>query len=191
MKSMIRLHIFLGLFVACTAAILSGCTDRAPLAEPATVGSGPYLLGTGDRLRIVVYDQPSLTNLYEIDQSGQVSLPLIGDVAASDSTADQLADRIERKLATAYLRDPNVTVEVATYRPFFVLGEVGNPGQYPYVPGITAETAVAVAGGFTDRANKRMVRVSRTIGGKLYESRIPVIEPIRPGDTIYVPESLF
>jgi len=84
-----------------------------------------------------------------------------------------------------------VTVEVAAYRPFFVLGEVGTPGQYPYVPGITAETAVAVAGGFTDRANKRVVRVSRTIGGKLYESRIPVIEPIRPGDTIYVPESLF
>ena len=100
-------------------------------------------------------------------------------------------DRIEAKLATAYLREPNVTVEVATYRPFFVLGEVGNPGQFPYVPGITAETAVAVAGGFTDRANKRMVRVSRTMNGKLYEARVSVIEPIRPGDTIYVPESLF
>jgi polysaccharide biosynthesis/export protein len=82
-------------------------------------------------------------------------------------------------------------VEVATYRPFFVLGEVGTPGQYPYVPGITAETAIAVAGGFTDRANRRVVRLSRTTNGKLYESRIPVIEPIRPGDTIYVFESLF
>jgi polysaccharide export outer membrane protein len=188
---MIRLHIFAGLMVACGASLLAGCTDRALLSEPATVGSGPYMLGAGDRLRIVVYDQPSLTNLYEVDQTGQVSLPLIGDVPASDSTADQLADRIESKLAAAYLREPNVTVEVATYRPFFVLGEVGNPGQFPYVPGITAETAVAVAGGFTDRANKRMVRVSRTIDGKLYEARIPVIEPIRPGDTIYVPESLF
>ena len=107
------------------------------------------------------------------------------------STADELAQRIEAKLATGYLREPNVTVEVATYRPFFVLGEVGTPGQFAYVPGLTAEMAIAVAGGFTDRANKRVVRVSRTVNGKLYEARIPVIEPIRPGDTIYVPESLF
>jgi polysaccharide biosynthesis/export protein len=191
MNLMIRLRILATLMLAGLAASLAGCTDRAPLVEPATVGSGPYLLGSGDRLRIVVYDQPSLTNIYEVDQEGQVSFPLIGDVAASDSTVDELANRIRGQLATHYLREPNVTVEVATYRPFFVLGEVGNPGQYPYVPGITAETAVAVAGGFTDRANKRVVRVSRTVKGKLYESRIRVIEPIRPGDTIYVPESLF
>ncbi len=188
---MIRLHIFASILVAGWVSILAGCTDRPPLSEPATVGSGPYVLGAGDRLRIVVYDQPSLTNLYEVDQSGQVSLPLIGDVAASGATSDELAQRVEAKLASAYLREPNVTVEVATYRPFFVLGEVGTPGQFAYVPGITAEMAVAVAGGFTDRANKRVVRLSRTVNGKLYESRISVVEPIRPGDTIYVPESLF
>jgi polysaccharide export outer membrane protein len=188
---MIRMRNLAALALAGLAALLAGCTDRAPLAEPATVGSGPYLLGAGDRLRIVVYDQPSLTNIYEVDQSGQVSFPLIGDVTAGDSTADALARRIESRLATSYLREPDVTVEVATYRPFFVLGEVGTPGQYPYVPGITAETAIAVAGGFTDRANKRIVRISRTINGKLYESRMSVIESIRPGDTVYVPESLF
>ena len=188
---MIRLQILASILVAGWASLLAGCTDRAPLTEPATVGSGPYVLGAGDRLRIVVYDQPSLTNLYEVDQSGQISMPLVGDVAASGSTADELAQRVEAQLAAGYLREPNVTVEVATYRPFFVLGEVGNPGQFTYVPGLTAEMAVAVAGGFTDRANKRVVRVSRTIDGKLYESRMPVVEPIRPGDTIYVPESLF
>ena len=188
---MIRLRFLALLLLAGLAASLAACSDRAPLVEPATVGSGPYLLGPGDRLRIVVYDQPSLTNIYEVDQTGDISFPLIGDVAVSDSTVDELAHRIEGRLATSYLRDPNVTVEVATYRPFFVLGEVNNPGQYPYVPGITAETAVAVAGGFTDRANKRVVRLSRTIKGKLYESRIQVIEPIRPGDTVYVRESLF
>jgi polysaccharide biosynthesis/export protein len=191
MKPMIRLHIFAGIVLAGWASVLAGCTDRALLSEPATVGSGPYVLGTGDRLRIVVYDQPSLTNLYEIDQSGKVSFPLVGDVAASGSTADDLANRIESKLAAAYLREPNVTVEVASYRPFFVLGEVGNPGQFPYVPGLTAEMAIAVAGGFTDRANKSVVRISRTVDGKLYETRMPVVEPIRPGDTVYVPESLF
>jgi polysaccharide export outer membrane protein len=118
-------------------------------------------------------------------------MPLIGDVPADGLTTDALADRIEAKLATAYLRDPDVAVEVATYRPFFVLGEVGNPGQFPYVPGITAESAIAVAGSFTDRANRRTVRVSRTVHGQLIETMIPVTEPIRPGDTIYVLESLF
>jgi polysaccharide biosynthesis/export protein len=185
---MIRLHISA---ILLGAALLAGCVDRPPLSEPASVGSGPYLLGSGDELRIVVYDQPSLTNLYEVDQSGQISMPLIGDVAAQDSTADELANRIEARLATAYLRDPNVTVEVANYRPFFVLGEVGDPGQFPYVPGITAETAIAVAGSFTDRANRRVVRVSRTVHGQLFEERMPVTERIRPGDTIYVFESLF
>ena len=170
---MIRLHISA---ILLGTALLAGCVDRPTLSEPTTVGSGPYLLGAGDDLRIVVYDQPSLTNLYEVDQSGQISMPLIGDVPASDSTADALADRIEAKLATAYLRDPNVTVEVATYRPFFVLGEVELPGQFPYVPGITAETAIAVAGGFTDRANRRVVRVSRTIMVSSSRTRMPVIE---------------
>jgi polysaccharide export outer membrane protein len=188
---MIRLRASAVLVAAGFVAVLTACTDRPPLAHPAQALAGPYRLDSGDRLRIVVYDQPSLTNLYEIDQSGQVAFPLIGDVQARDATADQLAQRIEAKLAAAYLREPDVTVEVATYRPFFVLGEVGNPGQYTYVPGITVETAIAVAGGFTERANKRIVRVSRTVGGKLYESHTPVIEPIRPGDTIYVLESLF
>jgi polysaccharide export outer membrane protein len=187
---MIRLHI-LSLMLLGLASLTAGCTDRPPLAEPASVGSGPYTLGTGDELRIVVYDQPSLTNLYEINASGRISMPLIGDVSAGGVTADDLASRIEAKLASGYLKEPNVTVEVATYRPFFVLGEVGNPGQYTYVPGLTAEMAIAVAGGFTDRANKRVVRVSRKINGKLYESRMPVVEPIRSGDTIYVQESLF
>jgi polysaccharide biosynthesis/export protein len=191
MNFMIRLRILTVLIFSLVGAVMAGCTDRAPLAEPAVVGSGPYHLGPGDRLRVVVYDQPSLTNIYEVDQSGQVSLPLIGDVAASDLTVDELAQSLETRFAHGFLRAPNVTVEVAAYRPFFVLGEVTNPGQYPYVPGITAETAVAVAGGFTDRANKRTVRLSRTVNGKLYESRIPVIEPIHPGDTVYVSESLF
>jgi polysaccharide biosynthesis/export protein len=191
MNSMICLRNLAALLLAGMAVLSTGCTDRATLVEPVTVGSGPYRLGSGDRLRIVVYDQPSLTNIYEVDQAGQISFPLIGDVAAADSTVDELANRVEAELGARYLRDPNVTVEVATYRPFFVLGEVGTPGQYPYVPGLTAETAVAVAGGFTDRANKRVVRVSRTMNGMLYESRVPVIEPIHPGDTIYVPESLF
>ena len=188
---MIRLRISALTIAAALAAGLGACTDRPPLAKPIPAFPGPYRLDAGDQLRIVVYDQPSLTNLYEIDQSGEVAFPLIGDVDARNATSDELANRIEARLATAYLREPDVTVEVAAYRPFFVLGEVGSPGQYAYVPGITAETAIAVAGGFSERANKRVVRVSRTVNGKLYESRITVTDLIRPGDTVYVPESLF
>jgi polysaccharide export outer membrane protein len=178
----------------CILALLSalgGCGDRPPLDEPVPNVEGPYLLDTKDQLRVVVYDQPNLTNLYEVDQSGQISFPLIGDVPARGRSTDQVGAAIKARLATSYLRDPNVTVEVAEYRPFFALGEVGNPGQYAYVPGMTAETAIAVAGGFTDRANMTTVRISRPLNGKLHEFRIPVTEPIRPGDTIYVPERLF
>jgi polysaccharide export outer membrane protein len=176
-----------------TAALigLAGCGDRPPLSDPVPNVEGPYRLDTGDELRVVVYDEPTLTNLYEVDQAGMVALPLIGDVPARGSTTEELAGRIAARLAANYLRNPDVTVEVATYRPFFVLGEVGSPGQYTYVPGMTAETAVAVAGGFTDRANGLVVRISRTVNGTLYEGEIAITEAIRPGDTIYVYESLF
>lgn len=173
------------------AAALGGCAERPPIQDPAPTIDGPYLLDTQDQLRVVVFEQASLTNIYKVSQSGTVSMPLIGDVPARGRTTDELASQIRSKLAASYLRDPDVSVEVATYRPFFVLGEVGNPGQYSYVPGLTAETAIAVAGGFSDRANTRVVRVSRTMDGVLHEGRIAVTQPIRPGDTIYVAERLF
>jgi polysaccharide export outer membrane protein len=180
-----------GLAALLIGVTLGGCGERPPLPGPVATLSGPYKLDTKDALRIVVYDQPSLTNIYEINQAGNIAMPLIGDVEARGSTTDEMRSKIAGRLAASYLRNPDVSVEVATYRPFFVLGEVNNPGQYPYVPAITAETAIAVAGGFTDRANMRTVRISRSTGGKLYESRIAVTEAIRPGDTIYVSERLF
>jgi polysaccharide export outer membrane protein len=179
--------------LACLVAAvgLSACGERPPLEEPVATIHGPYRLDTKDQLRVVVYEQPALTNLYEVDQAGNIAVPLIGNVAARGATTDEIEARIKGRLAASYLRDPDVTVEVATYRPFFVLGEVNNPGQYTYVPKMTAETAIAAAGGYTERANRRVVRISRTLGGKLHEGRIQVTEPIRPGDTIYVYESLF
>lgn len=170
---------------------LAACAERPPLSHPVPNIKGPYQLDTGDRVRVVVYDEPTLTNLYEVSQAGEIAMPLVGNIPARDASTEELEARISTRLAADYLRDPDVTVEVATYRPFFVLGEVGSPGQFDYVPGITAETAIAVAGGFTDRANERVVRISRRINGKLIEGRIAVTEPIRPGDTIYVSERLF
>jgi len=173
------------------SAALGGCIEREPLLHPSATIEGPYRLDSGDRLRVVVFEQPGLTNIYEVNQLGYVSVPLVGDVPARNATTGEIAARIEAKLAASYLRNPDVTVEIAQYRPFFALGEVGTPGQYPYVPGMTAENAVAAAGGYTDRANRRIVRVSRTLNGVLYEGRIAVTEPIRPGDTVYVSEALF
>ena len=183
--------VLLCLAAALSGAALGGCAERPPLADPAPTIDGPYRLDTQDQLRVVVFEQPSLTNVYQVSQAGYVSVPLIGDVPARGRTTEQVEGEIRSRLAASYLRDPDVSVEVATYRPFFALGEVGNPGQYSYVPGMTAETAIAVAGGFTDRANRRTVRVSRTMDGVLHEGRIAVTQPIRPGDTVYVSERLF
>jgi polysaccharide export outer membrane protein len=172
--------------------LIAGCTgERPPLQDPVPTISGPYRLDTGDEVRIVVYDQANLTNVYKVNQSGAISMPLVGNVVARGATTAQMEARIAAKLAASFLRDPDVSAEVVTYRPFFVLGEVEAPGQYPYVPGINAETAIAVAGGFTPRANMEVVRISRTIDGTLYEGRIFVTEAIRPGDTVFVSERLF
>lgn len=180
------------LFGLLVATALGACAaERPPLRNASATLEGPYRLDTSDQLRVIVFDQASLTNVYRIDQAGFITMPLIGEVPARDLTTDELEASIEAKLSASYLRRPDVSVEVAAYRPYFILGEVGAPGQYPYVPGMTAETAVAAAGGFTARANMRTVRISRNLDGKLYEGRIAVVEPIRPGDTIYVSERLF
>ena len=113
-----------------TGAALGGCAERPPIANPAPTIDGPYRVDTQDQLRVVVFEQPSLSNVYQVSQAGHVSVPLIGEVPVRGRTTDEIAAQIEAKLASSYLRDPDVSVEVATYRPFFVLGEVGNPGQY-------------------------------------------------------------
>lgn len=169
---------------------LAACARPTPglfAVDPAA----PYRLGSGDRLRIIVFGQDSLSNSYAVDGSGNISMPLIGTVRARGETTEALARLIEAKLRKGYLREPRVSVEVEAYRPFFILGEVTTPGQYPYVYGMTAETAVAVAGGFTPRAYKDTVGLTRVINGTPVTGTVPIMEPIRPGDTIVVHERYF
>ena len=118
------------------------------------VDDGPYTLDTGDKLRIVVFGQDALSNTYIVDAEGQVALPLIGAVTARGLTTRELAGSIKSRLAQGFIREPSVAVEIEIYRPFFVLGEVTYPGQYPYVPNMTVESAIAIAGGFTPRGFK-------------------------------------
>jgi polysaccharide export outer membrane protein len=112
-------------------------------------------------------------------------------VPARGHTLDQLERNIASRLAQGYLRSPNVAAEIVTYRPFFILGEVRNPGQYPFVAGMTVRTAVAIAGGFTPRAAKRKVSISRQIRGQVVHGSVALEHPIRPGDTINVDERFF
>jgi protein involved in polysaccharide export with SLBB domain len=161
---------------------------RAAYARPQQPA---YTLDSGDRLRVVVFGQDGLTNSYVVDASGDIAMPLIGSVAARGLTTDQLSSRIADLLRQGYVRDPHVAVEVEAYRPFFILGEVTQPGQYPYVANMTVETAVAIAGGFTPRGYKQYVVISRNYGGQAYRFKTPITAQIQPGDTIQVQERWF
>ena len=156
-----------------------------------TGSARPYLLDTGDKLRIFVYGQPNLSRLYAVDQSGVVSVPLIGSVRARGLTTTQLEGAIRGRLGQQLVRDPQVTVDVQQNRPFFSLGEVRLAGQYPYVNGMTVENAVAIAGGYGDRANERKVRVTRRNGGVTELMEVTPDIEIEPGDTVYVYERFF
>ena len=120
-----------------------------------------------------------------------MTLPLIGAVEARGLTTSQLGGAIAGRLRSGYIRDPSVAVEIETYRPFFVLGEVTYPGQYPYVPNMTVENAIAIAGGFTPRASKDKVTITRKVQGVPTRTTWPLRYPLRPGDTIEVSERWF
>jgi len=164
-------------------------TQVVPVAV--SLPDGPYTLDSGDRLRIVVFGQDALSNTYTVDAQGAVSLPLIGAVSARGLTTARLGNSIAAHLKESYIRDPSVAVEVETYRPFFVLGEVTFPGQYPYVPNMTVQSAVAIAGGFTPRAYSGDVTVTRNVQGVPTRLKLPMRYPLRPGDTVEIAERWF
>jgi polysaccharide export outer membrane protein len=150
-----------------------------------------YHLDAGDKLRVVVYGQEGLTNTYAIDAAGAITMPLIGPVPARGRTPSGLASEISAKLRSGFIRDPSVAVEVEAYRPFFILGEVAAPGQYPYVPNMTVETAIAIAGGFSPRAKRDVVTVTHTDGNGPGRYAVPLGTAISPGDTVFVSERWF
>jgi polysaccharide biosynthesis/export protein len=151
----------------------------------------PYHLDAGDRLRVVVYGQEGLTNTYSISAGGTITMPLIGAVPARGRTPQGLAAEITARLRNGFIREPSVAVEVESYRPFFILGEVQAPGQYPYVPNMTAESAVAIAGGFSPRARKDRVTITHTDASGTSRAVMPPGTPISPGDTVLVGERWF
>ncbi|WP_426410783.1 polysaccharide biosynthesis/export family protein [Bradyrhizobium ganzhouense] len=163
----------------------------APMVAPPVRYDASYHLDAGDKLRVVVYGQEGLTNSYAIDAGGSITMPLIGAVPARGRTTAGLAGEIAARLRNGYIREPSVAVEIESYRPFFILGEVAAPGQYPYVPNMTVESAVAIAGGFSPRAKRDVVTVTHTEGGGAMRAVVPLGTPVSPGDTVFVGERWF
>jgi protein involved in polysaccharide export with SLBB domain len=170
----------------------------APLPPQAAIPPSPgapealkdtYILGTGDRLRVIVYGEPDLSGEFEIDANGAISLPLIGVMTVANRTIRGLEEFITQRY-NEYLRDPHVNLQVIQYRPFFILGEVKQPGNYPFIPGMTMKNAVALAGGYTVRGGRRGLSVERATK-KGAEVDVNEDDPVYPGDTVRVSSSLF
>jgi polysaccharide export outer membrane protein len=173
-----------------TLATVAACgTD---VAETVSVPEGePYRLDNGDQLRITVFGQDNMTGEYSVDGSGFISMPLIAQVEARGHTAKELEQEIsERLVSGGLLINPSVNVQILTYRPFFILGQVAHPGQFVYIENMSVLTAVAMAGGFTNRANTDGFTITRKVGNKIIEARAQRNTVVKPGDVIYVHERI-
>ncbi|MDJ0275587.1 polysaccharide biosynthesis/export family protein [Sphingomonas sp. 2R-10] len=190
--------LFTGLGV--TALLLSACGGATPPVQQAPVASTPlqngtggdvYTLGIGDRVRISTFNEPSLSGEFQVGGKGTISFPLIGDVPAQDKTGKQLEAVLVERLGAGYIRNPRVTVEVLSYRPFFILGEVSRPGQYPTFDGMTLSRAIALAGGYTYRANRKQALIRHP--GATQEQRVTIDSDVRiqPGDVVRIGERYF
>ena len=168
------------------AAAAYAAAAPTPVAHDAA-----YRLDAGDKLRVVVYGQEGLTNTYAIDAGGSITMPLIGAVPARGRTPAGLAAQIAAKLRNGYIREPSVAVEIEAYRPFFILGEVAAPGQYPYVPSMSVESAVAIAGGFSPRARRDRVTLTHIDNSGSSRTVVPLGTALGPGDTVLVGERWF
>lgn len=173
--------------------ILFGCAaPGAGLPPLPPVKTGHYVLGPGDTVRIITFGAEQLTGEFTVGNSGDIDVPLLGDVHAEGLTAEQLQKKMTAGLVrTGMFRQPSVAVEVAKYRPMFILGEVKKPGQYAYQPRMTVLTAVAIAGGFTYRANEKVFSIVRNVDRKAIEGRATRQTLLQPGDVVNVYERHF
>jgi polysaccharide export outer membrane protein len=162
-------------------------SEQSASASP----SGDYVLGPNDRVRLKVYGETDITGEYEVDSNGNVSIPLAGHIRASGLTTRQLEQAITSALSRGIVRDPRVNVEVASYRNFYILGEVKKGGEYPYRLGLTVMDAVATAGGFTYRANENKAYLRRSGSSVEEVYSLDTAVPVYPGDNIRIPERYF
>lgn len=183
----------LAISLLASACGLSGCAAPGEDLQPIPAAdASAYRLGAGDQVRIITFSDEQLTGEFRVGDSGTIALPLLGRVKAAGMTTTQLEGEVAQALRQRNLyKDPSVSVEVIAYRPVFILGEVNRPGQYPYQPGMSVVTAVAVAGGFTYRAVEDEASIVRTVDGKAVEGLAERQTAVRPGDVITIFERRF
>ncbi|MDE2499544.1 MAG: polysaccharide export protein [Alphaproteobacteria bacterium] len=167
-------------------AVTNGITEDGP-----AVADAGYRLGTGDRLQITVYGEPDLSGVYDVDGSGYVRMPLVGQIKVAGMTLVQMEDKVQSTLAAGYLKEPKVSAEVVNYRPFYIIGEVNKPGEYPYASGMNVLTAVALAGGYTYRADDSDVYIRRKGSRKEISAPADQMTKVEPGDIVRVAERFF
>jgi polysaccharide export outer membrane protein len=181
-----------GLFVLLCVFVVSGCADRphavsAAMASTVSVNA-PYLLRPSDQVRVQVYGETNVTGDYTVDGEGYISVPLAGRVKAAGATTQQLERSIASRLNRGMLKDAGVNVQVSSYSPFYIRGEVKKPGEFPYRPGLTVADAVALAGGYTYRADESRIYVRPAGGTGERELTRNDAASVSPGDNIRVPE---
>lgn len=191
----------LALSLTATAASAQQSGSSTPIVEAPALAAAPpasltkvdsdYRLGVADKVRIIVFDEPSLSGEFLVNANGSLSMPLIGDVAVAGSTASSVTEAIKKRLADGFLKNPQVSIDVLTFRPFYILGEVNKPGEYPYSSGLTVLNAVATAQGFTYRANKKRVVIKHAGETAETKERLTPDLQVHPGDTIRIQERLF
>jgi polysaccharide export outer membrane protein len=159
-------------------------------AAPADDGKG-YTLGAGDKLRITVYNEPDLSGEFEVSGQGSISVPLLGQVQVMGKTTAEAQAILTQKYGKDYLVNPSVSIEVLNYRPFFIIGEVNHPGSYPYVNGMTVINAVALAGGYTPRADHDGIKIKHSNQTTQQQQSAKEDSTVQPGDVIEIAERFF
>ncbi|MFN4025633.1 MAG: polysaccharide biosynthesis/export family protein [Hyphomonas sp.] len=187
------LALSLGLWLsACGSGPTAGARDAgASVDTVATRTVAAYTLGSSDRLRIAVFGHPDLSGEFEVDGTGAISLPLIGQISAQGLTTVELETAIGEKLSDGYILNPRVSAEVINYRPYYILGEVGRPGEYPFTSGLTVQNAVAAAGGFSYRANRRVIFIKSVDSDREIAYDLTPNTVVKPGDTLRIGERIF
>ena len=170
---------------ASAPALAVGGAATAPTVSPG------YVLGAGDKMQVTVFGETALTGEFTVSGVGDVSLPLIGAVHASGLTVPQFVESVRTRLADGYIRDPKISAQMLTFRPYYILGEIGKPGEYPYSDDLTVMNAVATAGGFTYRAEKKRIFVRHPGASREVPVVLTATTPVQPGDTIRVRERFF
>ena len=177
-------------FLLCSILLVGCSSTRPPSTDDASTVTESYILGAGDTVNIMVYGEPEMTMKFIIDKSGAITFPYIGKLMLKGKTAEQVGKEITKKLRGHYLQNPMVTVSIAEFRKFYVSGEVRNPNGYAYEPGMTVEKSIALAGGFTDRADRKDINIRLSGNNELLEN-VALTHSVRPGDVVIIGMGFF